>query len=265
MTTIILSWFLDLINDTQLEVSSGSPVDCTYAHWCGIALILRMRVSERTKTRRAFAAAKLDQRQRQRGSSPWYPLARTTSLLLSPESIAPFWSSQTLFLRLVFLFQCASLRGMPRLSGISRDHSPAGTSPLPFRSGNAPPTKHKFLLSFALKRPCTPFASLVRYECTSSNGQTEQQAATPLSDSEATALDFSTYVLGIAFLAPIFNHAERMDCADCAADAARTGKGLGDAERGSAERGGLECRLIAAPASRREVFLCSARPCAAPF
>ena len=98
------NFFLNLSNDTQLEVSSGIPVDGSYSHWCGIALIPRMQMTEQTRTRRAFVATELDEQQRQRNSSPCFPPARIMSLLLLPASIAPFWSLQTLSLRQTFLF-----------------------------------------------------------------------------------------------------------------------------------------------------------------
>ena len=89
--------------------------------------------------------------------------------------------------------------------------------------------------------------------------------AAPLSDSKATASELLTYAPDIASLAPICNHAELTDCADHAAHATRTGEGLGDAERGSAECGSSERHLIVAATRRREAVLCSARPCATPF
>ena len=164
-----------------------------------------------------------------------------------------------------FSFQRESLCGMPRLSGSSRDHSPAGTAPLPFRDANAPLTKHKFPLLFAPERHRTLSAMLVRRECTSSSGPTEWPAAMPSIDPEATALESSTCGPCTASLATTCHHAERADCANHAADVARDGKGLGDAERGDAERGSSERRLIVAPACRRKAVLCSAIPYATPF
>ena len=69
-------------NDAQREVSSGGPVDGSHTRWHGTARIPWMRTAGRTRTRRAFAAAELDEQQRQRDSSPWLPPARMTSLLL---------------------------------------------------------------------------------------------------------------------------------------------------------------------------------------
>ena len=54
-----LNLFSNLSNDAQLEVSNGGPVDGSYARWCGMALVPRMRMAELTRTRRAFAAAEL--------------------------------------------------------------------------------------------------------------------------------------------------------------------------------------------------------------
>ena len=118
-------------NDTQLEVSNGGPVDGSCARWCGMTLVPRMRMAELTRTRRAFAAAELDERQRQRGSSPWLlpAPARTTSPLLSPASIAPDWSSRSPFSRRTFSLRCASHCGVLRLSASSREHPPGGTVP----------------------------------------------------------------------------------------------------------------------------------------
>ena len=169
-------------------------------------------MTERTRTRRAFAAAELDERQRQRDSSPWLPPApaRTAFPLLSPASIALLWSLQTLFPRRTFSFQRESLRGMPRLSGSSRDHSPEGTAPSLFMGANASLTKHKFPLSLAPKRQRTLSATLVRRKCMSSSGQTEWPAAMSLIDPEATAFESSTCSPGTASLATTCHHAERV-------------------------------------------------------
>ena len=126
---------------------------------------------------------------------------------------------------------------MLRLSASLLEHPPEGTVPLPFRAVNASLPKHNFHLSFAPDRPCTLFATLVRHECTSSSGLTERPAATPSSDSEAAASEFSTCGPGTASLATTCHHAECADCTDCAADVARNGEGLSDAERGNAAYG----------------------------
>ena len=167
-----------------------------------------------------------------------------------PAPIAPFWSLQTLFPQRTFSFQRESLRRMPRLSGSWRDHSSAGTAS----------PKHKFPLSFAPKQQRTLSVTLVRRECTSSRGQTELTASMPSSDSEATASDSSTCGPGTASLATTCHHTERADCADCAADIARNGEGIGNAERGSAEHGSSERRLIVAADRRRKAVLCSVIP-----
>ena len=113
----------------------------------------------------------------------------------------------------------------------------SSTAPSPFRGANAPLTKHKFPLLFAPELPHTLSATLVRHECTSSNGQTERLAGTPPSDSEATASEFLTCGPDVVSLAPNCNHAERTDLADRAADVARNDEGISNEERDSAERG----------------------------
>ena len=137
---------------------------------------------------------------------------------------------------------------------------PEGTMPSPSRAANASLPERNFHLSFAPERPCTQPATLVHHECTSLSGQTKRPAAMPSSDSEATVLWSLTCGPGTASLATTCHCVKRTDCADRAADVARNGEGLGDAERGNSE-----CRLIVAPARRRKAALCSAIPCATPF
>ena len=311
-------------NDAQLEVSSGGPVDGSHTRWHGIALIPWMRPAGRTRTRRAFAAAELDERQRQRDSSPWLPPARTMSPLLSPASIAPDWRSRSPFLRRTFSLRHASHCGVLRLSASSREHPPEGTVPSPALPAIVPLAAPCSLLALAppiacafsaatlrrartsshessgrrstvtdardlprkvtasllarpaivpLAAPCSlstvvPFVACAFSATTpcraraSSRGRTERPATTPSDDSEATAPNFFDLWPGHRSLAPACHLAERTDCADRAADAARNGKRISDAERGSSDS---ERRLIVAPARRRKAVLCSVISCATPF
>ena len=156
-------------NDAQLEVSSGGPVDGSHTRWHGIALNPWMRTAGRTRTRRAFAAAELDERQRQRDSSPWLPPARTTSPLLSLASIAPDWRSRSPFLRRTFSLRHASHCGVLRLSASSREHPPEGTVPSPALPTIVPLAAPCSLLALAPPIACAFSAATLRRARTSSH------------------------------------------------------------------------------------------------